>query len=238
MCNAFSCLVTKDKVYWKVGVDSHDALEKEFNLNPPKTDKYREDDTEIFARVEIVPNNGEKYPYLYPELDWKFKLDEDIKPIWFTNKQEKMALEAHKQWKDIIYQFNYKETRNPFNPLNVRKHKPTKSDLLLLKEWDSVGDSVRDSVWDSVWDSVGVSVWASVGASVGDSVGVSVGSLFPNIKVWKYCKQSDKYPYQPCVDLWQHGLIPSFDGKVWRLHSGKNADIVFEISKEELQKLK
>jgi len=210
MCNAFSCLVTKDKVYWKVGVDSHDALEKEFNLNPPKTDKYREDDTEIFARVEIVPNNGEKYPYLYPELDWKFKLDEDIKPIWFTNKQEKMALEAHKQWKDIIYQFNYKETRNPFNPLNVRKHKPTKSDLLLLKEWDSVGDSV----------------------------GASVGSLFPNIKVWKYCKQSDKYPYQPCVDLWQHGLIPSFDGKVWRLHSGKNADIVFEISKEELQKLK
>jgi hypothetical protein len=119
---------------------------------------------------------------------------------------------------------------------------------------DSVGDSVRASVWDSVrasvWDSVRDSVWDSVGDSVGDSVRDSVGdsvrdsvwdsvrayigSLFPNITEWQYAPKTDGYPYQPCVDLWKRGFVASFDGKVWRLHAGKKAKIVFEISKEEL----
>jgi hypothetical protein len=161
------------KVYWKAGMDSHDALEKEFNLNPPGTKQYEADDNKIFARIEIIPNNKEKYLYLYPELGWKFTIDEKVKPDWITDNHAKLAWEAHKKWKDIIYQFNYKESREPFNPLNVRKHKPTKSDILLLREWASVGDSVGDSVWDSVRDSVGDSVWASVWASV--------GAYFPNI---------------------------------------------------------
>jgi hypothetical protein len=29
--------------------------------------------------------------------------------------------------------------------------------------------------------------------------------------------------------------VPSFDGKIWRLHAGKDAKIVYEISKEELK---
>jgi hypothetical protein len=114
--------------------------------------------------------------------------------------------------------------------------------------WALVGDSVRDSVWDSVWDSVGDSVWDSVWVSVGDSVRASVwalvgdsvrasvwdsvgaytGSLF-SIEKWEYIDHKEgEYPFQPAVDLWKMGLIPSFDGKRWRLHSGKKADIVWE----------
>ena len=95
----------------------------------------------------------------------------------------------------------------------------------------SVGNSVWNSVGDSVWDSVGASVWASVrnlvGASVGDSVGASVWA-----SVWAYVSTffaiDHKHDYSSAMKLWEAGLVPSFDGTMWRLHSGTNADIVYE----------
>jgi len=37
-----------------------------------------------------------------------------------------------------------------------------------------------------------------------------------------------EYPFQPVVDLWGQGLVPSFDGKTWRLHGGKKAKVLWE----------
>ena len=37
-----------------------------------------------------------------------------------------------------------------------------------------------------------------------------------------------RYDFSLCTKLWESGLVPSFDGKTWRLHSGKNADVVYE----------
>ena len=107
----------------------------------------------------------------------------------------------------------------------------------------SVGDSVRGSVWVSVYGSVGASVGGSVygsvygsaRGSVWDSVGAYIGSLFTNITEWKYLK-GIKNPWASLRKLWLGGYVPSFDGKTWRLHAGINADIVFEISKEDLFK--
>jgi len=74
--------------------------------------------------------------------------------------------------------------------------------------------SVGDSVWDSVW----ASVWAYT------------SSLFPNIKKWKYIDHKEGYnPYQPCIDLWKRGFVPSYDGETWRLHAGEKAKIVYEL---------
>ena len=126
---------------------------------------------------------------------------------------------------------------------------------------DSVMDSVRDSVGGSVWFSVGDSVWFSVmdsavasvmdsavasvrdsvWASVRDSVWALVSSFFIiENNNWKYCDginfEGCENPFQSCIDLWSLGLVPSFDGKKWRLHAGKDAKIVFEISKEDLEK--
>ena len=95
----------------------------------------------------------------------------------------------------------------------------------------SVGDSVRASVWDSVWDSVGDSVWDSVRASVGDSVWAYCGSFFLLPRdTWKYTEniRTDEYPFLPLVKLWEMGLVPSFDGKLWRLHGGPDAKILWE----------
>jgi len=102
-------------------------------------------------------------------------------------------------------------------------------DSVFSSVWDSVRASVRASVWDSVGDSVFSSVWDSVGASVRDSVGAYIGSLFPAITKWEYVNHTPGvYPFQSAVDLWRRGLVPSYLGGVWRLHSGAQAEIVWE----------
>lgn len=136
----------------------------------------------------------------------------------------------------------------PFNPL-TKKTKLTDEHIELLKQWasvrarvmasvvDSMRDRVRDRVWDRVWASVGdrvgesvrASVRARVSASVRDSVGAYISSLFPNIEKWKYIDHEPGVnPFQPCIDLWYAGIVPSYDGKLWRLHSGKKASIIWE----------
>ena len=104
--------------------------------------------------------------------------------------------------------------------------------------WDSVGYSVRNSVWDSVWDSVWYSVRNSVwgvGNSVRNSVWAYISSFFPNIKKWNGIDHVEgTNPFQSGIDLWNMGLVPSFDGNIWRLHKGNKMEVVLEISSKEL----
>ena len=148
------------------------------------------------------------------------------------------------------------------NPLETKAKKVSKKDLLLLQAWIKVGDSVRDSVrdsvsasvgdsvWDSVWDSVGASVSASVGDSVGDSVWDSVrASVWYSVRasVWAYISSFiilDKWkyidhekgvnPFQSCIELYKKGLVPSFDGKLWRLHSNRGIVWTGKITNGEI----
>jgi hypothetical protein len=204
MCHAFSCLVMKNgNVIWEAGIDSHDDLEEKYKVR----DTGKSNEPLKFARVKIVPDNGKKYPYLYPELKWQLNIDERVKPDWWSGEFAQKAQVAFEQWKSQIYQFKYEQIRNPINPLG-KKRKPNSNDIQLLKQW--------------------ASVWASVRASVSE--------YFPNIKQWRYIQHEvGTNPYQCVIDLWDRGLIPSFDGKIWRLHSGKRASIVYEISKQDLK---
>jgi hypothetical protein len=101
--------------------------------------------------------------------------------------------------------------------------------------WASVRDSVRASVWDSVRDSVRASVvdsvWASVWDSVWDSVWAYIGTFFLlKRSAWKYTGKinCEGYPFQPAVTLWELGLVPSFDGRTWRLHGGPDGRVLWE----------
>jgi len=231
MCNAFSCIVHKNgKVYWKAGIDSHDKLMEEFNLS--RFDNTYSVDDMVLAKVEITPPTEVEYSYLHPELKWILKIDERREPFWGDSTHAFAANEACDKWKEQIYSgINLKEALNPIDPRKIRVHKVTEADIAALKKWASVRASVGASVWASVWDSV----WASVGASVWDSVRAYQGSLFTKITDWKYGKhESGIYPYQPSVDLWKRGFVPSFDGKRWRLHQGKDMKVVYEIKKEDL----
>jgi len=161
-----------------------------------------------FARVEITPNNGN---YAEPNA-WRLTVDQAITPAWFGLKHREAANIAHKKWlaklDKIIVR---KKIVHPFKiapPVEV-----TKKHINMLRKW------------------------ASVGASVGDSVGAYAGSFFI-LPVWKYVKHPrGKYPFAPCVQLWELGLVPSFDGKVWRLHGGEKAVVLFEITAEKLHGL-
>lgn len=87
----------------------------------------------------------------------------------------------------------------------------TEDDVALLRVWASVRGSVRDSVWDSIWGYIG-----------------SFFSL-PKEK-WLNCQNVPfkKYPLESVVELWERGLVPSFDGTTWRLHGGKNAAVLWK----------
>jgi hypothetical protein len=210
MCKAFSCIIDQnEKITWKLGVDSHSEL--------ARLGGYEDEVLGEFAKIEITPKNND---YINPN-EWEYRVDESPVPKWCGLREKELCLAAHKKWLKKLERFiNRHPIVHPFQktpPATIqRKH------ILLLKKWASV----RDSVWDSV------------GASVRDSVWAYVGSFF-KIPVWKYVKHpKGKYPYQPLVTLWNSGLVPSFDGKTWKLHGGSKAAVLFSITKEELKKYK
>ena len=121
---------------------------------------------------------------------------------------------------DEIAGFKLWEANHPVNPLLVHRRMSDEKALEFLQQWNSVGPIVWASVGPIVWDSV----WASVRDSVRASVRAYTGGLFPNITKWEYTDDPD--PWRPLLKLWYGGLLPSFDGETWRLHSGPNADVV------------
>ncbi|MCJ7768665.1 hypothetical protein MUP79_09785 [Candidatus Bathyarchaeota archaeon] len=131
----------------------------------------------------------------------------------------KVLSEIPQEELDELFGWQYSETCKPVHPLKTKPPQVNAEVIALLKEWASV------------WDSVGDSVRASVGAYI--------GSLFPNIKKWKYIThEQGEYPFVSASKLWRMGLVPSFDGKTWRLHGGKKAEVLFEISRADLEKWK
>jgi hypothetical protein len=179
------------------------------------------------------------------EVDGEHKIFNEYKQRFSTQKFiRKIPL---KELKELIknqsdkMDWNYYESVFPIDVRKVNKNDITDEVIMLLKEWDSVWYSVQysveDSVWNSVRNSVGDSVWESVGDSVGDSVYAYIGSLFPNITKWEDINHEEGvYPFESGVKLWKKGFVPTYDGDVWRLHQGKDMEVVFEIDRNELLK--
>ena len=201
--------------------------------------------------------------YEYSPLTKNFQIDqlntkddsEKIKDICLNLDFKKIVPELI--IKPIVHPFQLNTTKVYKKDITLLKSWASVWDSVGASVWASAGASVRDSLWASVWasvrDSLWDSVWASVGASVRDSVWASVrvsvwdsvwgyeGSLYKlKRNEWKYTEKikTKGYPYQCLVKLWKQGLVPSFDGTTWRLHSGKNAKVIFEISQEELRRIK
>ena len=192
--------------------DSHSHICKTFNLREDECNKYEFDP--LTKRFVIDQINSEKDDSEAAEK-WANRLD----------------------FKTIVEPLIIKPIINPFELPKVSK--PTDEQIGWLKEWASVRASVRDSVWASVGASVGASVWASVEDSVRDAVGDAVWDAVGD-SVWdavlgyisSFFNIEYKYDFLSAVKLWEAGLVPSFDGTTWRLHSGKSADIVYEWTPE------
>ena len=130
------------------------------------------------------------------------------------------------QAEDWVNRLDFKRVIDPLiikpivNPLELPLAEVTEQDKQDLNLWASVWASVEASVGDSVE----ASVWASVVASVGAYI-----STFFAIEY--------EYDLSPAIRLWERGIVASFDGKTWRLHSGKDAQVIYQINKEELETL-
>jgi len=202
--------------------------------------KFQECDSHssILTRSGIPAEKQDRYSmYEYNPLTKYFNVDRGVDK--HDHEAARNWVEA-RDWKYIVKHLIVKPIIHPFT---IKHPKITETDKKLLRKWASVRasvwDSVRDSVWASVgasvrasvWNSVGDSVWNSVRASVWDSVGNSVwDSVWAS--VWGYISSffsiKYKYDYSPCIRLWESGLVPSFDGKTWRLHGGKDAKVMYE----------
>jgi len=228
------------EVLWKFGTDSHEDLIRAAKL----TDDGRE---QTFVRVEITPRNQS---YLRPDK-WVYRVDQGNRPEWYREEfAEAECRKAHAEWlKKLRAVLPEQDLVNPFGVPPPNEITP--AHLALLREWasvedsvgasvgNSVGNSVGDSVVASVRDSVVASVWALVRRDIRDAFGLSgwsliwayAGSLFRLPRsAWKYAEHipGDGYPYQPAVDLWLQGLVPSYNGKKWRLHGGLDGRVLWE----------
>jgi hypothetical protein len=146
---AFSCVVAKSgEVYWKAGIDTPDAVIKEFALP----------DDETTVKLTIKPDNGEKYPYLYPDASWKLTVADETTPSWFTGESREAAMSALEEWKAIVYRFDMDAFMNPPDPTAIAPHTPTEEDIELFMTWIASGGNPRNMVMKSVSGSIGATV--------------------------------------------------------------------------------
>ena len=140
----------------------------------------------------------------------RFKLDEDVcnkyefNPLTkaFTVDQINSNRDDSEAAEKWVRRLNFKGV---VEPLIV---KPIVNPLLLPKVERVTDEQV---MWLKEWASVRASSWA----------------YFSSFFAIEY-----KFDFSPAVNLWEAGLVPSFDGTTWRLHSGESADVVYEWTPE------
>ena len=179
--------------------DSHASIAKLWNIDEDKCNKY-----------EFNPLTK--------------KLILDMQNLSFNDKKLIDIDELMDEVKEAVPELIIKPIINPLKDIKF-EGEITDEIIGMVKEWSKVRNSVENSVWGSVWnsardsvsDSVGNSVWYSVRDSVGNFIYAYISSFF-----------DIAYPYDfsPAIKLWNMGLVPSFDGEIWRLHSYKG--IVWE----------
>ena len=239
MCQFFSFLSNGKGKYYYLNAEQRKEVKGKNDLYPDSHSSI----VEYYQKQGVLSNKNtveDKFnKYEYNPLTKVFEIDQ-INTKDDSDKAENWVINL--DLKTIVPELIIKPIMNPFT--DKRRRKVNKKDIARLQEWvkvrHSVSDSVSDSVWDSVWDSVGnsvghstwESVWESVWASVWDSVYSYISSFFV-LDNWKYIEhEKGVNPFQSCIDLWESGLVPSFDGSTWRLH-GHKGKVLFEIDRGE-----
>ena len=207
MCNFFSFVT--DPINHPAEYYHFDWEYRKAHLDDDGADSH----SHICAHFVLDEDRCNKYEF--NPLTRKFVIDQINSERDDSKAAEKWA--ARLDFKTVVEPLIIKPIVKPFELPKVEK--PTDEQIRWLKDWASVGASVRNLVGSLVWDLVGSPVWASVRSSV--------WAYFSSFFAIEY-----KFDFSSVANLWNAGLVPSFDGKVWRLHSGKSADIVYEWTPE------
>lgn len=150
----FICVVDRgDKYYWQVGVDDFDELREIYGLNA--------DDT-TYTYVYVAAENGEKYPYLYPELEgWKAYVYGIT--AWFTDDYMDGLTEAFNEWLQEVYsKFDFVTIRNATYDEYLANspaddYEVTEEDIALFEAYTAHGVN-RDQVYAVCVKELGKSV--------------------------------------------------------------------------------
>ena len=210
--------------------DFHSLICRHYHLNEDVCNKY---EYNPFTKVFTIDQ-------MNSEIDDSIQAEDWVRNLNFSK---------------VVKPLIIKNMVNPLTDLPENKNFIDDKIIILLKNWsssqnsvrrcvdhhliDQVGSPVKDSVYDHLRRYLFMEIWNSVSKTienkdfVWDSIlnGV-IGYLesFFNIE--------HSVDIQSLNELWDMGLIPSFDENIWRLHTGKNANIVFTIKESDLSNFK
>ena len=154
--------------------------------------------------------------------------------------KEKIIAAVH----ECVPEFILKPVINPFTNGQF-EGQVTPEILELLHGWESVIDTIDDSLSDIAYETIISTVhetmndqilsiiWDKIKAetdesdfcycyeSVFEAVLGYLSSFFV-FKKWTNSEENSNInPYQPCISLWEMGIVPVFNGRQWSLHGSK-----------------
>ena len=165
---------------------------------------------------------AKKYPHenidSHSHICAHYRLNEDLcneyefNPLIkrFKTASSNSAIDDRLQAEDWVNNLDFGKIVKPLiikpiiNPFKLPVPEITQEDIKDLKKWASVWTFVKDSVWASVYGYV---------------------SSFFRIPY--------EYDFSSVVRLWERGIVPSFDGQIWRLHAGKDAHVIYTMESEK-----
>ena len=216
-------LTTDGTVYSQLAVDSFAALIRDFEI-PEDTD---------MVKLAVMPDNGEAYPYLYPDGAWKIVAFGDVLPAWYDAEAEAKVLAAFEAWKAEAYSiFDPSVILSLVNPqtIDVTAADVTEDIQATLDKWADVDSNwmvcyVRNAVPTTIQGAVGKSIandawnyvvnmiWTQTGEDLAghsqvDLIASYIGSAFPGVKEWAgYFGSETGYPFASGAKLLSSGFL-------------------------------
>ena len=218
-------LTAGGEVYSKLAVDSFAALIREFAI-PEETDA---------VKIAVIPDNGEAYPYLYPDSPWKVVIFDDEIPAWYDAAAEKKVMDAFEGWKAEAYSiFDPSVILGLVNPQTIEVTAADVTDEIqaTLDKWSDVDSNwmvcyvrnavptttqgaVGKSIANDAWNYVVNMVWTQTGEDLAghsqvDLIASYIGSAFPGIETWQgYFGSESGYPFASGAKLLASGFLYS-----------------------------
>ena len=221
----FVAILAEDgTVYSQMAVESFDKLLSANDLA----------DDGSLAKLCVIPDNGEEYPYLYPDGDWKVVSFGEL-PAWYGAESEAALLAAFEDWKAEAYSiFDPSVILSLVNPqtIEVTEADVTEDIQAALDKWadtdtnwmvcyvrngvpttiqGAVGKSIANDAWNycvnMIWTQTGEDL---AGHSQVDLIASYVGSAFPGVTEWAgYFGADEGYPFADGAKLLSSGFLYS-----------------------------
>lgn len=164
----FSCVISESgEVCWKMNMTTFEKLAKGLS------------DGADYARVEVLPQNEDAYPYLNPDCEWKMFIMEDTVPEWFTDEHAEKVMAAFEEWKTEAYsKIDLDALFNLADPRDAEVTEPDEDDIATMVKWINTYNYVSayprtatlDTIVNEAGSSLGYDAWNYVSETLWEDV--------------------------------------------------------------------